>query len=406
MIKKYHESTKKRKMARTFHKSIFAVVIIGYLLAIPPVSTAKATELAQQNIIQTDVFVSGTDGYHTYRIPAMVVTTKRTILAFCEGRKADRSDHGDIDLMLKRSTDGGLTWDPQQIVHEQGETEKITIGNPAPVVDRWTGIIWLAFCRDNNDVFITCSKDDGKTWAEPRDITKDVKKSNWGWYATGPVNGIQLRSGPHKGRLVISCDHRVVGDNRSWRGSGRSHVIYSDDHGESWKLGQPTDFAMNECTVVELADGSLMLNMRSYRGNNRRAVAVSRDGGVAWSKSIDDPVLIEPVCQAGIIRYTWPNEEGKSRILFSNPASKDDRIRMTVRLSYDEGKTWPVSKLLYAGPSAYSCLAVLTEGDIACLFEGGEQSAYEKIIFARFSLEWLTDGKDSIKKRQKTIVED
>ena len=390
-------------MARDFNKGIVAVVISGYLLSISVASANSVTKPAEQNIIQTDVFVRGTDGYHTYRIPAMVVTSKGTILAFCEGRKNHREDRGDIDLMLKRSTDGGLTWGQQQVVYEQGGTEKITIGNPTPVVDRDTGVIWLAFCRDANDVFITHSKNDGISWATPRNITKDVKKSDWGQYATGPVNGIQLRSGPYKGRLVIPCNHRLGRDNRGWNETGRSHVIYSDDHGESWKPGRPTDFSMNECTVVELLDGSLMLNMRSYRSNSCRAVAISKDGGITWSKSIDEPTLVEPVCQGSILRYTWPDKGGRSRILFSNPASKNDRVKMTIRLSYDEGKTWPVSKLLHAGPSAYSCLAVLPDGDIACLYEGGDKFRYEKIIFATFSLEWLTDGKDSMKNNQKLL---
>ncbi|MFN4260963.1 MAG: exo-alpha-sialidase, partial [Gemmataceae bacterium] len=157
---------------------------------------------------QIDVYHSGKEGYHTFRIPALLMTQKGTLLAFCEGRKTSRADHGDIDLVLKRSSDGGQTWTPLQLVYEEGDTAKITIGNPCPVQDRETGVIWLPFTRDNDDVFVTHSRDDGQTWSEPVKITSAVKKSDWSWYATGPGVGIQMRTGPHAGRLIIPCDHR------------------------------------------------------------------------------------------------------------------------------------------------------------------------------------------------------
>jgi sialidase-1 len=142
-----------------------------------------------------------------------------------------------------------------------------------------------------------------------------------------------------------------------------------------------------------------MINMRNYdRSKTTRAIATSADGGLTWSKVTHDPALVEPICQASFIRYTWPGPRGKSRLLFSNPASASKRIEMTVRLSYDEGKTWPVGKLLYPGPSAYSCLAALPDGDIACLYEMGENHSYEKIAFARFGLKWLTGDENVIGK--------
>src|SRR5262249_44083222 len=150
-------------------------------------------------------FISGTDGYHTYRIPAIVVTTNETILAFCEGRKNSPNDSGKIDLLLKRSTDGGKSWSAQQIIRSDGEN---VCGNPAPVVDETTGAIWLLMTwslgtdgereigngtsKDTRRVFVTHSDDHGVTWAKPREITTSVKKPDWRWYATGPANGIQL----------------------------------------------------------------------------------------------------------------------------------------------------------------------------------------------------------------------
>ncbi|GIW80641.1 MAG: sialidase [Gemmatales bacterium] len=328
-----------------------------------------------------DVFVGGKEGYHTFRIPALVVSKKGTLLAFCEGRKNNRRDHGDIDLVLKRSSDNGKTWSKLEVVYEEGGNAKITIGNPCPVVDQDTSVIWLPFTRDNNDVFVTSSQDDGVTWSKPRRITASVKGPDWNWYATGPGNGIQLRRGKYRGRLVIPCDHRIK--NGKGNIMGRSHVIYSDDHGKTWKLGGITDWEMNECAVAELADGTLLLNMRCYRGKKRRAVATSHDGGSTWSECVDSDVLIEPVCQASLIRYD------DMTLLFSNPASTTTRHRLTVRLSRDGGKTWPASKLLYAGPSAYSSLAVLKDKTVGCLFERGDKIYSEKISFARFSITWI-----------------
>src|SRR5262245_42996813 len=179
----------------------FAILAIAWVGMLPAAGAAEPP-------VQTEVFTSQTEGYHTFRIPALVITKQGTLLAFCEGRKTSRADQGDIDLVLKRSTDGGKTWGPLQVVHEEGGTAKITIGNPCPVVDQDTGTVWLPFCRDNNDVFVTHSTDEGRTWAAPVQITAQVKKPGWTWYATGPGVGIQLRHGPHRGRLVIPCDHR------------------------------------------------------------------------------------------------------------------------------------------------------------------------------------------------------
>lgn len=376
-------------MFRLVCASLLAVWGAGFAAAAEKQPAAKGPH-------RTDVFVAGLEGYHTYRIPSVIVTPRNGhLLAICEGRKNNRRDHGDIDLVAKRSTDGGKTWSDLQLVYEEGGTKEITIGNPCPVTDRATGTIWLPFCRDNDDVFVTKSTDDGKAWSEPVKITANVKQPEWGWYATGPGVGIQLTQSPHEGRLVIPCDHRLAGPG-AIKNSGASHVFYSNDHGKTWKLGGVTDKAMNECQVVELADGRLMLNMRSYRGHGRRAVALSDDGGESWSKCVDDETLIEPVCQASFLRYTREETADRNRLLFSNPASTDTRHRLTVRLSYDEGESWPVSRMLHPGPSAYSCLTVMPDKSIGILYEGGKKHPYERLIFARFGLDWLTKGEDSL----------
>lgn len=218
-------------------------VVQLFALHVQPESKRSSGEM-EEVPMQVDVFISGRDGYHTYRIPALIVTPKGTLLAFCEGRKNSPADHGDIDLMLKRSTDGGKTWGAMQLVYEEGDGAAITIGNPCPVVDEETGTIWLAFCRDNHDVLITKSTDDGLTWSKPIEITKWVKKPEWQWYATGPGVGIQLRYGQHKGRLIIPCDHSEVANGKRVQ---FSHIFYSDDHGETWTLGGTVAPHTDEC---------------------------------------------------------------------------------------------------------------------------------------------------------------
>jgi len=380
-----------------------AILAIGLLAVGPCAASTVASELEPRF---TDVFVSGSDGYHTYRIPALLVAPDGNLLAFCEGRKAGRSDSGDIDLLLKRSGDGGMTWSRQQIVWDDGAN---TCGNPCPVIDRATGAIWLALTWnhgrdserqikqnagiDTRRVFMTCSSDNGRTWAKPREITDTAKRPEWRWYATGPGVGIQLERGPWKGRLVIPCDHSIVAPNDP--DGYNSHVILSDDHGETWRLGGVVRPAVNECQVVELADGTLLINMRNYdRSRTTRAIATSTDGGMTWSAVRHDPALVEPVCQASLLRYTVQPRDGRNRLLFANPghAEVGQRRDMTMRMSYDEGRTWPVGRVLRPGPAAYSCLAILPDGRIACLFEAGEKHPYERITLACFSRDWLANA--------------
>jgi sialidase-1 len=335
-----------------------------------------------------DVFVSGQDGYHTYRIPSVIVTPKGTVLAFCEGRKKGRSDTGDIDLVVKRSTDGGATWGPLQVVWDDGPN---TCGNPCPVVDRDTGTIWLPLthnlgedheskiidrtAKGTRTVWITKSTDDGVTWAKSVEITKDVKKSEWTWVATGPGIGIQMKNG----RLVIPCDF-VEAETKK----GGSYVISSGDHGATWTLGGAIVGGVNECQVVERSDRSLMLNMRNYHVPERdRAVATSSDGGATWSAVRRDAALPEPACQASILRYSWE----PSRLLFSNPADRKIRVQMTVRMSRDEGATWTTVKTFGDAPAAYSCLTALPDRTAGCLYETGVRTPYDRIVFARFPVE-------------------
>jgi sialidase-1 len=350
---------------------------------------------------QTDLFIGGQGDYRSYRIPALITTQKGTVLAFVEGRKDSSADHGHNEILLRRSLDGGKTWGPVQLVAKDGTN---ALNNPTAAVDRDTGTTWLMFIRtstqkykDNaevakargriSDLWVMQSNDEGATWIGPRDITKSVNRPSWNRIVPGPGVGIQMRSG----RLVIPFNHLI--GNEAY-----DHVIYSDDHGKTWRLGGSTEADMDEDQIVELADGSLLLNIRNYRDKGHRGIASSKDGGLTWSRVSNDATLIEPVCQASLVRYTASPQFTKDRLLFSNPASATERIKMTVRVSYDEGKTWPVGRLLNAGPSGYSCLTVLPDMTIGCLYERGDHSSIEKVTFARFSLAWLTDGADSLQK--------
>ncbi len=354
---------------------------------------------------QQDLFVSGEGGYARYRIPALAVSTKGTVLAFCEARKFTGQDSDQIDLFLRRSFDGGRTFEPVQVVATQ---EGWVCGNPAPVVDRDTGRIWLPFCKNLKDgdetmicegkaprqVWMTTSDDDGATWAEPWEITRDVKPPTWSWYATGPGHGIQLQSG----RLVVPCDH-IVFEAYNRQDPYHSHVITSDDHGATWQIGGSADEGTNESAAFETVDGWLYLNCRNKHrlaeGGNYRAVAWSRDGGTSFAPIIHDAALLEPICQASVCRFTTAAQQDRNRVLFSNPASRT-RDHLTVRMSYDEGRTWPISRLLHAGPAAYSDLCVTQDLSICCLYERGAETPYERISLARFNLAWLTGGTDRL----------
>lgn len=384
--------------------SIAVTLLPTLLLPSLLLAAEKSVATTEQAV---DVFARGRGGYHTYRIPAIVSTQRGTLLAFCEGRKSGSGDAGNIDMLLSRSSDGGATWSPAKVIWDDGGN---TCGNPAPVVDRQTGTVWLLMTwnlgtdherdimagssRDVRHVFVTSSQDDGVTWAEPRKISETTRKSHWRWYATGPGNAIQLTRGKHKGRLLIPANHSDHSDPS--KHPFRSHVIYSDDGGMSWQLGGVHEEKTNESAVVERTDGSILQAMRSYHGKNRRAMAVSRDGGESWGKVYLDESLDTPVCQANMLRYSWPDNGSneKSRILFSSPAGTS-RSHMTIWVSYDEGKTWPVRKLIHEGGAAYSNMVPLPNDRLGLLYE---KDGYQSISFVTVEMSGLEAKHEETKK--------
>ena len=384
-----------------------AVLTAGWRVGPAIIGQANAIPNAQL-LEQIDVFISGT-GYHTYRIPSIVTTREGVMLAFCEGRQT-RSDHSENDLLLRRSTDEGLNWEEMRVVVEDGRNALL---NPMAVVLRKTGRVLLMYQRYPEGCHVDCVKygfedelicrtlivhsdDEGRSWSVPRDITQSVKRPEMVTATPGgPGVGIQLRSASYAGRILMPFVNQIDSDR-----AREVCVVYSDDEGETWKVGNYAPKISKgdpaEAQVVELSDGSILINARSRRDNKLRKVAISEDGGQHWSPLVDDPSLIEPQCQGSILRYTSPLDGQKSRILFANPASQEARINGTVRLSYDEGQTWPVSKTIYAGSFAYSCLTALPDGTIGLLYE---RDNYTKITLARFNLAWLTDNKDVIEPR-------
>jgi sialidase-1 len=363
-------------------------------------SVAAATAPNSAAVQNTLVYKSGEGGYHTYRIPAIVRAANGALLAFAEGRKNAVADHGDIDIVLKRSTDAGRTWGLLQQVQDEwsAPTAKVWIGNPTPVVDMkdpdHPGRIWLMFTRSNERVFVTFSDDHGTTWSERRDISATAMRRRWNWCATGPVHGIQLQRGEHAGRLIIPSDHRERGEE-SWG----AHIVYSDDHGATWKIGAvdtrraPAPLHPNENVAVELVDGRLYVNARDQHGTDpaTRAVAYSSDGGLSYDAPFaPERQIITPVVQNSAIRLAAIDRGDERNVLvYSCPGDAKQRRHLTILLSFDEGATWPSKTVLHRGPVAYSDLIDLDGRQIGVIYEAG-QKLYEEIVFAVFDLDDVT----------------
>ena len=329
-----------------------------------------------------DVFVPASDGYPAIRIPSLVTTKSGALIAFAEGRQG--GDHSQNDIIFKRSDDSGKTWSDVAVINESG---KLSLINPQAVVLDSGRVLLMyqqsklgefkakpGFGEDSYVTFTQFSDDDGKTWSDPVDVTRQTKRAEKVTsVASGPGVGIVLTRGKHKGRILMPFNQGPFGD---WR----VYAAYSDDGGESWAMGEvPEEDGKghaNEVQFVELSDGSVMLNARSQgKGNTKhRKTAISEDGGVTWSKLEDDRTLIEPTCQASILRYSWP-EDGKSRIVFCNPATQKSRTKGLIRVSEDEGKTWAWSKEIYAGGFAYCCLTKMPDDKVGVLFERDDYKA-------------------------------
>lgn len=355
-----------------------------------------------------DVFVPQMDGFASIRIPSIIVTEKGTILAFAEGRAAD-ADQAKNKIVLKRGSDGGKTWSPIAVIAVDGDR---ALNNPCAVVHRQSGRVLLMYQSYPAGVgersgkiqpgyegdqivrnLIITSDDDGVNWSPPRDVTRETKREEVvTTIAGGPGIGIQLQHGPHAGRILIPFNEGPFG---VWN----IYAVFSDDQGQTWQMGNvapgglietgpgKTTSTVNEAQFVELSDGSIRFNVRRWAGKPVRKTSVSTDGGVTWSPIEDAPELQDPSCMASVFRVP-SSADAKSRILFSGPQSTK-RENGTVFVSYDDGRSWPVKRVLCPGSFAYSCLTALRDGTIGCLYEVDNT---HRIVFTRFTLDWLEDG--------------
>lgn len=365
-----------------------------------------------------DAFVPQVDGFKSIRIPSVVITKSGVLLAFAEGRAAD-ADQAKNKILLKRSTDGGEAWSKVAVIAEEGDR---ALNNPCAVVEQKSGTVLLMYQSypagigersgaiqpgyEGDRVVrnrLTTSTDDGATWTKPRDLTRETKREKAvTTIAGGPGIGIQLSHGKHAGRLLMPFNEGPFG---RWN----IYAVYSDDQGETWQMGEVAPGALvdtsngqktstvNEAQFVELSDGSIRFNVRRWAGQAVRKTCISTDGGQTWSRVEDAPDLVDPGCMGSVLRYTDPAGGNEHLLLYSGPQSTK-RENGTLYLSDDDGQTWPVRRVICPGPFAYSCLVALPDGTIGCLYEAKGTS---KIVFARLTLDWLSEGKNKSQNKLK-----
>ncbi|WP_346237054.1 sialidase family protein [Niabella insulamsoli] len=343
-------------------------------------ATVAERRLPGDSMKYVQLFARKQHGYALFRIPTIVRSVKGTLLAFCEGRVCGGpcGDHGDINMLLRTSSDGGATWDDMKVIWDEGER---SCGNPVPIVDAETGVIHLLMCLDNKRIFVTKSEDDGVSWSKPKEITASVKDRHWKFYGTGPVHGIQVQTGAYKGRLIATA-YAVIpeGDTRQ----NFSFTIFSDDHGVTWQKGEVTrQPGVGECTIAETADG-LLLNLRSLT-HRARSLAISHDGGHTWSDIRIRPDLVDPKCQASMLSF----KTSKGWTLLQANAAAETRSNMALKASRDNGQTWRTLATVFKGKAAYSDMVRVDENRVGIIFENGDKSPYDRISFTTLVLEML-----------------
>ncbi len=363
---------------------------------------------AADDIARTVIRKPGDDGSRAFRIPGLATSVKGTLLAVYDIRYSGFGDlPGDIDVGLRRSTDGGKTWQDQQVIIDFDKAVPVSkgngVGDPAILVDRKTGTIMVIALwsqgnrawhgsgpgltpQETGQLVLVRSTDDGKTWSAPVNLTAKIagRDPKWRLLFNGPGAGIQTRDGT----LVFAAQFRDA------EGTPHSCLLSSNDGGETWAVSAPaiaTKPPTSEAQVAELSDGSLLLSMRDE----------SRSGKRAWARFVPkktlpagdwDPWrsdLPDPTCMASIVRHP------SGALIFSNPASSKNRVGMTLRVSNDDGKTWSAGRVLDPRPAAYSCLTILADGTIGILYEAGEKNSAETLIYANVSLDWIRQGNES-----------
>ena len=394
---------------------VTSTAVLGVLAAPPALAAGPAGSgsggEAADGCLSSVPFVAGADGYDTFRVPAVVTAPSGALLAFAEGRVGGAGDSGNIDVVLRRSTDGGCTWGPLSVVASGGGD---TRGNPSPVFDPATGRLVLVTCFNSGEVsedeimrgevtpeqsrrvFVQTSDDEGRSFSAPREITDVAKRPEWRWYATGPGHAIALTRGPHAGRLLVPANHSTspppgspdTGEEDRYYGS---HALYSDDGGATWELGYvDTSYEgalnANESSVAELPDGRLYFSVRDQNGTDpgHRLGGYSSDGG----ESLDGPLTPQlglervPVVQGSVLRL--PGRQGP--LLFSGPSEPDARRALTVWRSDDDGGSFRPEVTVSAQPAAYSDLVELDRRTVGLLYETGLEGPYETVEFRRIDI--------------------
>ncbi|MDZ7636864.1 MAG: sialidase family protein [Bryobacterales bacterium] len=339
---------------------------------------------------KTDLFTSGADGVHTYRIPALLETPDGVLLAVADARHVSSSDlPGRISLVMRKSSDSGLSWTPAETL---ASTQNGGVGDASLLLDA-RGRVWCFFAYgppgigfrtakpggvsgpEVLQVHALVSADGGRTWSPPRDLTPQIKDPSW--HACFATSGTHFVTA--SGRLLLPL---VVLDGEK---KMTTRNAYSDDHGNTWRTGSAVAPDTDESKAVEVAAGTVMQNVRN---GDRRLVGLSRDGGATFAETYHDTALPDPSCNAGFARYRHGSHD---LLLFTNAASQK-RENLTLRASADRSRTWRATTVLHPGPAAYSTVVQLRDGSIGVLYECGETSPYERITFARLSLDAILEA--------------
>ena len=381
-----------------------AIVVRAFNSELQLITTPASAPIVAPERESLELFHAGDGGVNAMFAPTLVTTNDGSILAIAEGRSNPGDDKSSYALVLRRSTDGGVSWSSISTIVSIPPSTDQYIGNPAPVVDSTTGEVFLLFTKNNSTVFVTSSKDNGQTWSNPVEITNSVKVTSggnpnpasfpstpWGWYATGPGHGIQIQKGPYAGRLLIGADHRISVDNSgiSW-----SHVIYSDDHGLTWHLGgglqqdSVFDNYSNEVSLVEQSDGGIYMSIRVNSGSNSalyHAYSRSYDGGMTWDSMASDSSLTTSSVQDSVLRIN------DHTILLSAPDSDGIRGQMTIWASYTDGSTWVKLKSVYFEYAGYSDMVLVGPDTVLLAYNRGRTASdsTQSIGLARINLRWL-----------------
>lgn len=372
----------------------FLTVLLAFTLTgSPAFASGTATSPSPVGAEQV-LFRGGTGGYGCFRIPALV-RTGTALLAFAEGRKSPScADRGDIDIVLRRSTNDGRTWGPISVVLAGSPSDPsapAVRGNPTPVVDGTTGRVLLVSTSGNQSPtgqrlpWVQHSDDDGRTWSAARPLNVNLAGTPAGWFATGPSHGIQLRGGPHPGRLVVGA-HQVTG------GKAYPGVLYSDNGGDDWQASTvltPGVLNPGEISVAELPGGAVYAGARNdVAEGDHRAYAISTDGGTTMPAFTTLPSLVSPSVQGAVLapRAFYRSAPGDT-LLYTGPSSPTDRTVLQVRYSVDGGRTWARAPggQLTDQRAGYSDLAELGGGELGVLYEGGASFSADELRFNRIS---------------------